>query len=251
MKKTNQLKVVLPLIIGLSGVVQGSSNDDLQDDVEVDTSAVAMHPVRQEPIPEEEQVYLFYDAGFDWLIFSSSRFIFVDGKGEPIFFPEMELADFLRKAKCFALPRCLFKRIASKEICSSMEATYGDSEIGDKIRKRAEREKDRLCMEPEKGHPFMILMKEGWTNGSLFTMVDSRTDELYDSIPSEVDMKAVYRVEVSETLYKKLMSRTFGQKIENVLWTAHQAVGLFVCYVCAPTLLGALGYGCLKAAFGF
>ncbi|MDR0740086.1 MAG: hypothetical protein LBF34_00005 [Puniceicoccales bacterium] len=202
MKNINQLKVVLPLILGLSGVVQGSSSDDLRNDVEVNPSSIAIHPVQQMPVPEEEQIYLLCDAGRDWLVFKSDRFIFVNGKGDPIFFPEIELANFLRAAKCIALPRCLFKRIASQEVCSSMEATYGNSEIGDEILERANRTKSRLFNRARKGDPFMILMEEGGINGGPFLMVDCQTEELYRSIPGEVDMKAVYRVEVPKMLLK-------------------------------------------------
>ncbi|MDR2372484.1 MAG: hypothetical protein LBD60_05075 [Puniceicoccales bacterium] len=213
MKNMNQLKVMLPLILGFSGIVQGSSGDDLRNDVGVGPSSVFMHPAEQVPVPEERQVYLIYDAGRDWLIFESKRFVFLNGKGDPIFFPEIELADFLHAAKCVALPRCLFKRIASKEVCSSMEATYGNSEIGDEIRRRANRIKSRLFNKARKGEPFMILMEEGRANGGPFLMVDCQTEKSYRSILGGVDMKAIYRVEVSKTLYKKLITRTLGQKI--------------------------------------
>ncbi|MDR1333910.1 MAG: hypothetical protein LBJ71_01685 [Holosporaceae bacterium] len=258
MKNINRIKVVLPLIFGLSGIIQGSSlgNDDLNmgdlkenfhmslsseenthedseedsyadfsedeesasEDSEEDLFPIA-HPVRQESVPEEEQIYLLCDTGYDWFFFESDWFVFVNGRGDPIFFPETDLTTFLQNSKCIALPRRLFNKIANREICSSMMATYDNSEIGGAIRRRTNHEKARLSVGARRGYPFMALMKEGWTNGEPFAMIDGKDGKSYDSMPDEVDMRKAYRVTVSKTLYKKLTYCTFGEKVINVICT--------------------------------
>jgi hypothetical protein len=242
MKNMNQIKVVLPLVLGLSGISYGSTSDgelcfspssNVEDSIGDSYAELplnrenpywnqdersfpwAMHPAQQESVPEEERIYLFCDAGYEWIIRKSNRFVFVNGRGDPIFFPEMDLTTFLQNSQCIALPRRLFNRIANHEICSSMKATYGDSEIGGAIRRRINHEKARLSVAMRES--WQILTEEGWTNGKPFAMIDEN-GEVYDLL-GRTDMKKAYRKEVTQTLYKKLIHRNFGQKvIDAICW---------------------------------
>ncbi|MDR1333911.1 MAG: hypothetical protein LBJ71_01690 [Holosporaceae bacterium] len=224
MKNIKKIKVVLPLILGLGGVVQGSSfsDSDLRSDVRVDFSSIATHPAQQMPVPEEEQNYLFGELG-------SKRFAFVDGVGNPIFF----LTKLPLNLKYFVLAPRLFEKIVNKEVCDSMMATYGDSEIGCEIRDHINHEKSRLSVMGKK-RPFTILMKNDRTENKSFVTVDSKSGKLYRFTPDGMDMKTVYCVRVSETLYKKLTSYTCSKEMKLDTYTVNRAA-------CA---LGALGQCC-------
>jgi hypothetical protein len=246
MKNINRIKVVLSLILGLGGVVHGSLHED--DDFSLMDVEENLDPLYKNvgvstvSVSPEARRYLIGDAGYTWFgLFESKRFVFMNGRGEFIFFPDEDLSDFLSRVKCFVLPRCLFDKIANKEVCSSMKVTYG--EIEDEIHEHIDEEKDRLCAKVNEGYPLVLRMTKEGRGGQSFTVADGGNGEIHPSIPGGMNVRGAYCVEIPEMLYEKITHRTFRERVG--------AVKQAVLGSCGRLLVGLLGYFVIAYYFGF
>jgi hypothetical protein len=198
MKNINQLKVMLTLVLGLSGIGYGSEshNESSSDRSNVE---VAPENLVEAEDTEVKQIYLFGDAGSDRIICLDNEGNFVAGA--------IPLGAVFR---CFVLPTFLFNKLADENGGNSSITEYGDRHVQNRIIQQMEEQKSLLSDSQQSGSDLVLIKenKDSETENRHF-FVDVVGGVNYPCEPEQ--FSTIYSIEVSPKLFKKMMRAVFGE----------------------------------------
>jgi hypothetical protein len=217
MKNISQIKIMLLLILGLGGVVQGSSRGDNDPSHPSDRRGPArgLHanvPNEEDPRDDWRRRFcrnhcLIHDASSDNFVIVNNQGTIVFPPRENIFLPSGELAGL----KCIKLPLRLFKRLLPQENDSNFYPYHHWMEMyNDGKREEIHRQtEDQNCHMILEDNNFIFVLARGASmltpsgyNDS-YVIVDSQ-GRFFRSPPYVVDVNRLPRVSVPKAIFEKL-----------------------------------------------
>jgi hypothetical protein len=199
MKNINQLKVMLTLVVGLSGVGYGSES---HNDSSSDRSNVEVAPENLVAAEDTEvkQIYLFGNADSDRIICMNSKGNFVAGA-----------IPFGAVFRCFVLPTFIFDKLADANEGNTSITEYGDRHVQDSIIQQMEKQKSLLSDSQQSGSN-LVLIKEnkGSETENRYFFVDVVGGVNYPCEPEQ--FSTIYSIRISPRLFQMMMRAVFGER---------------------------------------